>query len=164
MIESFCISLMEAASCGLKVVSTNVGGVPEVLPEDMTELCAPSVGGIIRSLSRCIDTTMTEEEDEKVERENKSGSTGVSRAMVERESRQHERVKALRSWMDVAEQTEKVYKKITEEKGDPLSVSTAFSWAKLNSKLAQYGHLRWHELVIGAGLAVLLEVASFFAR
>jgi phosphatidylinositol glycan class A protein len=30
--ESFCIALLEAASCGLFVVSTRVGGVPEVLP------------------------------------------------------------------------------------------------------------------------------------
>jgi phosphatidylinositol N-acetylglucosaminyltransferase subunit A len=28
--ESFCIAILEAASCGLFVVSTNVGGVPEV--------------------------------------------------------------------------------------------------------------------------------------
>ena len=30
--ESFCIAILEAACCGLHVVSTNVGGVPEVLP------------------------------------------------------------------------------------------------------------------------------------
>lgn len=29
-LESFCIALLEAASCGLFVVSTKVGGVPEV--------------------------------------------------------------------------------------------------------------------------------------
>jgi phosphatidylinositol glycan class A protein len=28
--ESFCIALLEAASCGLFVVSCRVGGVPEV--------------------------------------------------------------------------------------------------------------------------------------
>jgi phosphatidylinositol glycan class A protein len=33
--ESFCIAILEAASCGLLVVSTNVGGVPEVLEPDM---------------------------------------------------------------------------------------------------------------------------------
>jgi phosphatidylinositol glycan class A protein len=33
--ESFCIALLEAASCGLFVVSTKVGGVPEVLPPSM---------------------------------------------------------------------------------------------------------------------------------
>ena len=33
--ESFCIAVVEAACCGLFVVSTAVGGVPEVLPESM---------------------------------------------------------------------------------------------------------------------------------
>ena len=31
--EAFCIAIVEAAACGLMVVSTNVGGVPEVLPQ-----------------------------------------------------------------------------------------------------------------------------------
>ena len=33
--EAFCIAILEAASCGLLCVSTNVGGVPEVLPPNM---------------------------------------------------------------------------------------------------------------------------------
>jgi len=43
--ESFCITIVEAASCGLKVVTTNVGGVPEVLPPDMVEFqrCYPQI-------------------------------------------------------------------------------------------------------------------------
>jgi len=36
--ESFCIALLEAASCGLFVVSTRVGGVPEV--------CIPSLAAL----------------------------------------------------------------------------------------------------------------------
>jgi glycosyltransferase involved in cell wall biosynthesis len=35
--EAFGISIIEAASAGLFVVSTKVGGVPEILPEDMIE-------------------------------------------------------------------------------------------------------------------------------
>merc|ERR1719316_567562 len=30
--ESFCIAILEAAACGLSVASTDVGGIPEVLP------------------------------------------------------------------------------------------------------------------------------------
>ena len=45
--ESFCIALLEAASCGLFVVSTDVGGVPEVLPEDMVYLSEPSVPHLV---------------------------------------------------------------------------------------------------------------------
>lgn len=33
--EAFCIAILEAAACGLLCVSTNVGGVPEVLPPGM---------------------------------------------------------------------------------------------------------------------------------
>ena len=40
--ESFCITIVEAASCGLKVVTTDVGGIPEVLPPDMVKLAKPT--------------------------------------------------------------------------------------------------------------------------
>lgn len=36
--EAFCISILEAAACGLSIVSTNVGGVKEVLPKNMIYL------------------------------------------------------------------------------------------------------------------------------
>ncbi|UKK02922.2 glycosyl transferase [Theileria orientalis] len=36
--ESFCIAALEAASTGLIVVSTSVGGIPEILPHDMVLL------------------------------------------------------------------------------------------------------------------------------
>jgi phosphatidylinositol glycan class A protein len=39
--ESFCIAILEAACCGLFVVSTDVGGVPEVLPPHMALLARP---------------------------------------------------------------------------------------------------------------------------
>jgi phosphatidylinositol glycan class A protein len=39
--EAFCIAIIEAASCGLMCVSTNVGGVPEILPPNML-LLAPA--------------------------------------------------------------------------------------------------------------------------
>ncbi len=35
------IFILEAASCGLLVVSTDVGGVTEVLPDDMIYLAKP---------------------------------------------------------------------------------------------------------------------------
>ena len=33
--ESFCIAILEAACAGLLVVTTDVGGIPEVLPKEM---------------------------------------------------------------------------------------------------------------------------------
>ena len=43
--EAFCIAIVEAASCGLLVVSTRVGGVPEVLPQQMIRMAKPDVAG-----------------------------------------------------------------------------------------------------------------------
>ena len=43
--EAFCIAIVEAASCGLSVVSTRVGGVPEVLPPHLIKLAMPDVDG-----------------------------------------------------------------------------------------------------------------------
>ena len=39
--EAFCIAIVEAASSGLMVVSTNIGGITEVLPESMLFLAKP---------------------------------------------------------------------------------------------------------------------------
>lgn len=45
--ESFCIANLEAACCGLMVVSTDVGGVPEVLPSKMALLAKPRVEDLV---------------------------------------------------------------------------------------------------------------------
>lgn len=52
--ESFCIAILEAACCGLLVVSTDVGGVPEVLPPHMAYLAKPEEKSILRQLRRAI--------------------------------------------------------------------------------------------------------------
>lgn len=46
--ESFCIAILEAACCGLLVVTTDVGGVPEVLPPHMAYLAKPEEKSILR--------------------------------------------------------------------------------------------------------------------
>ena len=43
--EAFGISIIEAASAGLFVVSTKVGGVPEILPGDMIEFARAEEDG-----------------------------------------------------------------------------------------------------------------------
>lgn len=43
--DSFCIAIVEAASCGLRVVTTNVGGIPEVLPPHLVKLANPNTEG-----------------------------------------------------------------------------------------------------------------------
>jgi phosphatidylinositol glycan class A protein len=52
--EAFCIAILEAASCGLLVVSTKVGGVPEVIPDHMIKYCEPSAADVVGALSAAI--------------------------------------------------------------------------------------------------------------
>jgi len=44
--ESFGIAILEAACAGLYVVSTRVGGVPEILPEDIISFAKPEEDGV----------------------------------------------------------------------------------------------------------------------
>lgn len=44
--EAFGIGILEAACAGLYVVSTRVGGVPEVLPPGLVEFAEPDVDGL----------------------------------------------------------------------------------------------------------------------
>jgi phosphatidylinositol glycan class A protein len=56
--EAFCIAILEAACAGLIVVSTKVGGVPEVLPPDMIRFPDPDkpiVQGLVDALARAIE-------------------------------------------------------------------------------------------------------------
>jgi len=46
--ESFCIAILEAVCCGLLVVTTDVGGIPEVLPPHMAYLAKPEERSILR--------------------------------------------------------------------------------------------------------------------
>ena len=66
--ESFCMANLEAASAGLYIVSTNVGGVPEVLPSHMIKFAHPNVDAIYEKLAdaikeiRFVDTSTFHEE------------------------------------------------------------------------------------------------------
>uniref|UniRef100_A0A5S6Q8A2 phosphatidylinositol N-acetylglucosaminyltransferase n=1 Tax=Trichuris muris TaxID=70415 RepID=A0A5S6Q8A2_TRIMR len=87
--EAFCTTILEAASCGLHVVSTNVGGIPEVLPSDLITLTDPSVQGIVDALDSAIERYWARSLPDPME--------------------VHERIRNMYSWADVAERTEHVY-------------------------------------------------------
>ncbi|XP_036966257.1 phosphatidylinositol N-acetylglucosaminyltransferase subunit A isoform X2 [Acanthopagrus latus] len=98
--EAFCMAIVEGASCGLQVVSTCVGGIPEVLPNELITLCEPTVRSLCAGL-------------EKVIAQHRSGSV-PSPASV------HARVRNLYTWRNVAERTEKVYDRVSGEEVLPL--------------------------------------------
>ncbi|KAJ9530078.1 hypothetical protein QJQ45_023357 [Haematococcus lacustris] len=62
--EAFCMAIVEAAACGLTVVSTRVGGVPEVLPPDMMELAEPSAGGLCQAIDRALQRVLMAQPEE----------------------------------------------------------------------------------------------------
>jgi len=93
--ESFCIAILEAASCGLLVVSTNVGGVPEVLEPDMIVLCDPNVEALVQGLSHAI--------------ERQEGNYTIDPWDA------HRRIERMYSWRRVAIQTVQVYDRIIQD-------------------------------------------------
>ncbi|KAG2490079.1 hypothetical protein HYH03_011544 [Edaphochlamys debaryana] len=84
--EAFCMALVEAAAAGLVVVSTAVGGVPEVLPPDMLLLSQPSAEGLLAALE-----------------------AALLRLPSQDPHAQHARVAAMYNWNDVARRTAHVY-------------------------------------------------------
>lgn len=95
LIEAFCMAIVEAASCGLQVVSTNVGGLPEVLPPKLIKLTEPSVDGLLGGAQLALNDLMA----------NRLVSSMEAHKIIERSY----------SWQDVAKQTEKVYLSVSKE-------------------------------------------------
>ncbi len=90
--EAFGTVIVEAASCGLYVVCTQVGGIPEVLPSHMTVFARPEEDDLVAATGRAI---------------------AALRANKVRTERFHDQVKAMYSWTNVAARTERVYNGIT---------------------------------------------------
>ncbi|KAJ4307281.1 Phosphatidylinositol N-acetylglucosaminyltransferase GPI3 subunit [Collariella sp. IMI 366227] len=90
--EAFGTVIVEAASCGLYVVCTQVGGIPEVLPSHMTVFAKPEEDDLIAATGRAI---------------------AALRANKVRTELFHEQVKSMYSWTNVAMRTERVYNGIS---------------------------------------------------
>ncbi|XP_030852765.1 phosphatidylinositol N-acetylglucosaminyltransferase subunit A-like isoform X1 [Strongylocentrotus purpuratus] len=102
--EAFCIAIVEATLCGLQVVSTRVGGVPEVLPEDLILLVEPSVKGILSGLEEAISRR-------------RMGTFLCPEAV-------YQRMAHVYTWQNVAKRTEKVYDSILND--ETLSLPQRF--------------------------------------
>ena len=88
--EAFCIAIVEAAACGLLVVSTDVGGVPEVLPPHMVRLAAPRGEAITAAVSAALADLPSPAEAQAF----------------------HAEVAGMYSWHDVASRAERVYARV----------------------------------------------------
>lgn len=102
--EAYCMAIVEACSVGLHIVSTKVGGVPEVLPEYLNVILAqPDVPSLIAALEETI---------ERIKRYRKGSS---SKEEITCPFRAHQIVSNLYNWTDVAIRTERIYKKVLAE-------------------------------------------------
>ncbi|KAI0218329.1 Phosphatidylinositol N-acetylglucosaminyltransferase GPI3 subunit, partial [Massospora cicadina] len=87
--EAFCIAVVEAASCGLHVVSTKVGGIPEVLPSHMLHFALPEENDLVLKISAAIKKIQLDPMDP---------------------YEMHRQVKSMYSWKNIMLRTEHVYK------------------------------------------------------
>jgi phosphatidylinositol glycan class A protein len=92
--EAFGTVIVEAASCGLYVVCTRVGGIPEVLPRHMTTFAKPEEDDLVLATRKAI---------------------AALRANKIKTEKFHDQVKTMYSWTNVALRTERVYDGITGE-------------------------------------------------
>lgn len=99
--EAFGTVLVEAASCGLMVVATSVGGVPEVLPGNMTVFVLPEVEDVVRGVTEAV---------------------GLLTTKAVRRDKFHDLVKNMYSWSDIARRTERVYDLLTGSQPAPDNV------------------------------------------
>eukprot|EP00792_Barthelona_sp_PAP020_P004718 TRINITY_DN2305_c0_g1_i1.p1 TRINITY_DN2305_c0_g1~~TRINITY_DN2305_c0_g1_i1.p1 ORF type:complete len:498 (+),score=67.36 TRINITY_DN2305_c0_g1_i1:74-1567(+) len=95
--EAFCIAMVEAASCGLLVVATAVGGVPEVLPNDISFLAPSNALLLCDQIDNAIEALTTQDP-----------------------LAQHEKIKTMYNWRNIAERTEVIYDKVVKEPKVPF--------------------------------------------
>lgn len=102
--EAYCMAIVEACSVGLHIVSTKVGGVPEVLPDYLNVILAkPDVPSLMIALVQTID---------RIDRFRR----GISmKDEITCPFRTNQIVSQLYNWHDVAMRTEKIYKKVLSE-------------------------------------------------
>ncbi|CAF3797262.1 unnamed protein product [Rotaria magnacalcarata] len=104
--EAFCMAIVEAAACGLLVVSTKVGGIPEVLPSNDTQsdimiLCEANINDVFIGLCNAIDR--------------------IQIGQIPNANEWHNKIKNWYSWSWVAQHTEIVYDHIITQKSINLT-------------------------------------------
>lgn len=93
--EAYCMAIVEAAACGLQVVSTSVGGIPEVLPENLIYLTEPNVESLVTGVEQAISDL----------------AHGKNLCPYEC----NRLVRSMYNWTNITLRTEVVYKRVTNE-------------------------------------------------
>ncbi|CAG9835468.1 unnamed protein product [Diabrotica balteata] len=98
--EAYCMAIVEAASCGLKVVSTRVGGIPEVLPDSLIYLTNATVPSLMKGMEDAIN-------DLKAQKVVCPYECNIT-------------VRKFYNWKDISSRTEIVYQKVIKEANKDL--------------------------------------------
>jgi len=101
--ETFCLAILEAAACGLLVVSTNVGGIHEVLGSEGILFCEPTAEDVTAQLQ--LAESMLDSHDP---------------------FRLYKYISERYRWSEIARQIEKVYLSLPEKKTSLRSVLQQF--------------------------------------
>ncbi|EDV36980.1 uncharacterized protein Dana_GF13228 [Drosophila ananassae] len=156
--EAYCMAIVEAASCGLQVVSTSVGGIPEVLPQSLILLAEPDIdsiySGILVAIERHRKSGFKTVNPNAANGHLASGDNGRGkrrhRRKVESDESQsiedsleaqnihlkpilcpyrcNEMVETLYNWEDVALRTVKVYNRVIQERSFTTSELVVAVW------------------------------------
>lgn len=138
------MAIVEAASCGLQVVSTKVGGIPEVLPSELILLTEPNVesvfNGVVTAIKRQIVHRRIRKENGTTSNGsyesngNANGSSSIKNRKKQSKLRSqnledskvlcpfacNEMVSNLYNWDNVTMRTVNVYRKVLKEKDPPF--------------------------------------------
>lgn len=136
------MAIVEAASCGLQVVSTKVGGIPEVLPSDLILLTEPNVESVLNGVVTAIKRRIAERNVRMEHQASSNGSYengGNGKSSLRSRKKQskirsqnieepevlcpfecNEMVASLYNWDNVTKRTVNVYKKVLKEKDPPF--------------------------------------------
>lgn len=137
--EAYCMAIVEAASCGLQVVSTRVGGIPEVLPSNLITLTDASIDALYIGLMTAIETILHQRQAAIASASNglchvkqmlpicrnrtpKTNHDSESISGSEEVLCPYERneiVRKLYNWNNITVRTEKVYRRVMNET-DPV--------------------------------------------
>ncbi|KAH8331799.1 hypothetical protein KR074_012536 [Drosophila pseudoananassae] len=155
--EAYCMAIVEAASCGLQVVSTSVGGIPEVLPQSLILLSEPDIDAIYSGILVAIERHrkngfralnpnpanghLASGDNGRGKRRNRRKIEPASKSIedsLEGETnhqkpilcpyRCNELVETLYNWEDVALRTVKVYNRVLQEPSFTTSELVVAVW------------------------------------
>ncbi|GAB0098976.1 phosphatidylinositol N-acetylglucosaminyltransferase subunit A [Sergentomyia squamirostris] len=116
--EAYCMAIVEAAATGLQVVSTRVGGIPEVLPHKLITMTDATVDGLLKGLLVAID----KQRNRRKALEQPTNGYHQKDDEVLCPFACNALVAELYNWENVATRTEKVYRRVLREPDQPLGV------------------------------------------